>query len=234
MADDPSAFSADATGELRAAWDDLLADLARARDAIDQRELMPAPPGDRNLAEGYRYLMGFVHSAIERALFEDPRFPAFRHALQIVNKGTIDNADAIYFMAPIDGSQSYVVRGEARDHRHWRGETAAESGRKAPQYLIFELSDGCIAGDSGSLAELRPGVKVRTGMLDSSELEVGDDGHFEILLAPERPAGHAGNFIPTHTARPNLRTAPGHLKSAMPLASRSSARSSATVQASAT
>ena len=195
----------DAMKDLRVAWDDLLARLAEARDAIDQPELMPAPAHDRNLAEGYRYLMGFVHSAIERAFHEDPRFPVFRNALSVINKATIENADAIYFMAPIDGRESYVLRGEVADHRHWRGEAPAPSGRKAPQYLIFELSDGCIAGDSGSLAELRPGVKAQTGRLDSSDLEVAPDGSFEILLAPERPAGHEGNFISTYrrTSRPN-------------------------------
>jgi hypothetical protein len=191
------AKSQDPAAELRAAWDDMLMELGRARDAIDQPELMPAPANEQNLAEGYRYLMGFVHGAVERAFFEDPDFPFVRHALQLVNKGTIDNADAIYFMAPIDGRQSYVVRGRAQDHRHWRGGAPAASGRKAPQYLIFEVSDGCIAGDSGSLAELRPGVKLQTGTLDSTQLEVEEDGHFEILLAPERPAGYKGNFIAT-------------------------------------
>jgi len=195
----------DARVVLRAAWDDLMLELARARDAIDEPELMPAPPDDRNLAEGYRYLLGFVHSSIERAFHGDPRFPAFRHAIQPVNKATIDNADAIYFLAPIDGRETYRIHGEVADHRHWRGEAPAPSGPKAPQYVIFEVSDGCMAGDSGSLAELRPGVKVQTGRLDSSAIEVGPDGRFEILLAPERPAGHSGNFISTHrrTSRPH-------------------------------
>lgn len=189
-----------AAAGLRAAWDDLIAELQRARDAIDSPELMPPPPSDRNLAEGYRYLMGFVHSAVERAFFEDPLRPTFRHAVQIVNKATIDNADAIYFMAPIDGRESYRLRGQVGDHRHWRGAAPAASGRKAPQYLIFELSDGCIAGDSGSLQELRPGEKVQTGRLDSTQIEVGAGGTFEILLAPERPAGYDGNFIASRKA----------------------------------
>ena len=188
----------DAQKDLRAAWDDLIRELERARDAIDQPERMPAPPSDRNLAEGYRYLMGFVHSAVERAFHHAPRFPSVRHALSIITKATIDNADAIYFFAPIDGRESYVVRGQVADHRHWRGEPPAATGRKAPQYLIFELSDGVLAGDSGSLAELRPGVKVQVGRLDSSQIEVAPDGTFEILLAPERPAGHTGNFICSH------------------------------------
>jgi len=193
---------------LKGAWDECMESLARARDAIDQPELMPAPGSDRNLAEGYRYLMGFVHSAVERAFHEDPYFPVFRNALSATNKATIDNADAIYFMAPIDGRESYVVRGRAEDARHWRGGPPAATGRKAPQYLIFELSDGCIAGDSGSLAELRPGVKAQTGRLDSTGIELEADGGFEILLAPERPAGHTGNFIPTH--RRSTRPHPDH------------------------
>lgn len=183
--------------QLRRAWDDLIEQLESARDAIDTPELMPAPPSDRNLAEGYRYLMGFLHSAIERGFFEDPAFPVFRNAVQVLNKATIENADAIYFMAPLDGRNSYVLRGRAEAHGHWRGRARAEQGLLAPQYLIFEVTDGCIAGDSGSLAELRPGVKAGTGSLDSSKLEVAADGCFEILLAPERPAGHVGNFIAT-------------------------------------
>jgi hypothetical protein len=195
----------DASDAVRAAWDDLLAELARARDAIDRPERMPPPGSDRNLAEGYRYLMGFVHSAVERAFFEDPSVPFVRHALQILNKGTIDNADAVYFVAALDGRQTYRLRGQLGDRSHWRGESPAPEGRKAPQYVIFELSSGCIAGDSGSLAELRPGVKAQTGRLDSSELDVAADGSFEILLAPVRPADHRGNFISTHrrTSRPN-------------------------------
>jgi hypothetical protein len=195
----------DTTRELRAAWDDLLAELEQARDAIDQPDRMPPPDTDRNLAEGYRYLMGFVHDAVERAFFEDPAFPTVRHVLHLLNKGTIDNADAIYFAGAIDGRQRYVLRGRVGDARHWRGEPAAEAGPKAPQYLIFEATSGVLAGDSGSLAELRPGVKVQTGRLDSAELQLEPGGRFEILLAPERPAGHTGNFIPTwrRTSRPN-------------------------------
>jgi len=195
----------DTARELHEAWDDLIGALGQARDALDQPERMPAPGTDRNLAEGYRYLMGFVHSAVERAFFEDPSFPAVRHLLHVLNKGTIDNPDAIYFAAPLDGREHYWLRGQLGDVRHWRGEPPAETGPKAPQYLIFELSSGTLAGDSGSLAELRPGVKAQTGRLDSAELEVDADGAFEILLAPERPAGHTGNFIPTwrRTSRPS-------------------------------
>jgi hypothetical protein len=196
--------SKDTAADLRAAWDDLLAELGRARDAIDDPALYPAPANDRNLAEGYRYLMGFVYGAIERAFFEDPRFPYFRNALQPFDKATIDNPDAIYFAARIDGREPTLIRGRAEDFRHWRGQPRAASGRLAPQYLIFEVTSGDLTGDSGSLAELAPGVKARTGWIDCTQLEVEKDGSFEILLAPERPTGHTGNFVPTRivTSKP--------------------------------
>ena len=206
MGDDHVSTSGDDPREvLRAAWERMLGELALARDAIDTPALMPPPPSARNLAEGYRYLMGFVHSAVERAFHEDPLRPHFRNALSIVTRSTVDNPDAIYFFAPIDGRRSYRLRGEIGDSRHWRGEPPAPTGRKAPHYLIFEASWGCLAGDSGELGELRPGMKTQTGRLDSSRIAVDPDGSFEILIAPERPEGYTGNFIRTlkHVSQPH-------------------------------
>ena len=187
--------SSEARASLRAAWDELLANLGDAREAVDDPRLYAPPPSDRNLAEGYRYLLGFLYGAIERA-FGDPEFPYFRRAIQPTDKATIDNADAIYLCTPIAAHGTYRVIGKAADNRHWRGETAAATGRKAPQYVIFEATTA-YAGDTGKLEELSPAVRTNTGTLDSSKLAVADDGSFEVLLAPERPDGHTGNFIPT-------------------------------------
>lgn len=193
----------DATGAaaLRAAWDDLLAALGRARDAIDDPALHAPPASERVLAEGYRYLLGWVHGAVERALHADPARPHFRRAIQPISRSTIDNADALYLNAEIDGARPYRIRGRAADMRHWRGEAGAPADvRRAPHYVIFEAATD-YAGDSGSIAELRPGRRVGTGKLDSSEIAVAADGTFEILLAPERPAGWTGNFLCTRRVR---------------------------------
>jgi hypothetical protein len=193
----PDGDGAGAAEDLRAAWDEMLRRLGSAREAIDDPALHPPPPTGRNLAEGYRYLLGFLFGAVERAVAADPHFPAFRRAIQVVDKSTIDNADAMYLTTPIDGTRTYRVRGLAQDTRHWRGDAPAPEGRrKAPQYVIFEAHTG-YAGDSGGLAELQPGGRANTGKLDTATLEVDPGGRFEILLAPERPPDHTGNFIAT-------------------------------------
>lgn len=183
-----------AAAALRDAFDGMIEDLLAAREAIDSPALMPPPGDERTLAEGYRYLLGFLHGSIERAL-EDPLHPRFRRAIHPLNKSTIDNADAVYLRAGIDGTRSYRLRGRAAHCAHWRGGPRG-SGRCAPQYVIFELASG-YAGDSGSLQELRPGTRINTSVLDSTALEVDEDGCFEILLAPQRPADHRGNFMQT-------------------------------------
>ena len=185
MSTEPSA------GALRAAWNDLIDGLNRARDAIDSPELHAPPESERGLAEGYRYLLGFTFGAIERAVGEDPEFPYFRRAIQQVDKATIDNADALYLSAAIDGDNHYRITGRL-------------VGPKPPQYMIFEAHTA-YAGDSGTLAELSPTQRAITGSLDSSDLVVDGDGRFEILIAPQRPAEYDGNFIAsreeTKTAR---------------------------------
>jgi hypothetical protein len=200
VGEDRGVISGGAAVELRAAWDDLLAALARARDAIDDPALHAPPASERVLAEGYRYLLGWMHGAIERAFHADPVRPHFRRAIQPIARSTIDNADALYLNAEIDGARRYRIVGRAADCRHWRGEPPLYTGRKAPHYVIFEVATN-YAGDSGSIAELRPGKRVGTGKLDSSELRVDADGSFEIVLAPERPPGYDGNFIATTRVR---------------------------------
>ena len=181
---------------LRAAWDEFVTKLEAGRDALDAPELHAPPPTTRGLAEGYRYLLGFAYSAVERAFHEDADFPYFRRAISPVDKATIDNADALYLSARIDGSRAYRVRGRVASHEHWKGQERTGSGPWAPQYAIFEVHSR-YPGDTGTIVELMPGNRVITGFLDSTELQVEEDGRFEVLVAPSRPDGHTGNFLST-------------------------------------
>ena len=96
------------------------------------------------------------------------------------------------------GADNFIPPHEYYEHiqeqaDNWRGEPAA-SGKTAPQYVIFELASG-YAGDSGKLAEMKPGSRINTATLDSSQIQVDADGRFEILIAPEKPEGYSGNFL---------------------------------------
>ncbi|MBP6727052.1 MAG: hypothetical protein KA132_07575, partial [Thauera sp.] len=195
---DPAAR--DAAAMLRKAWDGMLEQLVDARNAIDDPKLWPPPATPRNLAEGYRYVLGFLYGSISRCLGPTPEFPYFVRAIQPLNRSTIDNCDAIYLMAPIDGNYSYTIRGRAADSSAWRGEKAPAGARKAPHYVIFETPSG-YSGESGSLKEMKPGTRINCAELDSTELKVDADGRFEILLAPEKPAGYEGNFMLTRASR---------------------------------
>lgn len=189
-----------ASETLRQAWDEMLSQLSSARNAIDDPELWAPPASPRNLAEGYRYVMGFLYGSIARCMGPTPEFPYFTRAIQPLNRSTIDNADAIYLMAPIDGNYSYTIRGRAGDTSQWRGEASTGQGRKAPHYVIFETPSG-YSGESGSLKELKRGSRINCAELDSTELQVNADGSFEILLAPEKPEGYTGNFMLTRASR---------------------------------
>jgi len=189
-----------AAQQLRASWDRLLVQLEEARSAIDDPKRWPPPATPRNLAEGYRYVLGFLYGSIARCLGPTPEFPYFVRAIQPLNRSTIDNADAIYLAAPIDGNFSYTIQGRAGDTRHWRAEAPITKGRKAPHYVIFEAPSG-YSGDTGSIKEMKPGSRTNCDMLDSTKLQVNEDGTFEILLAPERPEGYTGNYMRTRATK---------------------------------
>lgn len=189
-----------AARELRAAWDRLIAQLQEARDGIDDPKRWPPPASPRNLAEGYRYVLGFLYGSLSRTLGPTPEFPYFVRVIQPLNRSTIDNADAIYLAAPIDGNYSYTIKGRTGDTRHWRGESPVKRAPKAPHYVIFQTPSG-YSGDTGRLDEMKPGSRANCDVLDSSDLQVNEDGTFEILLAPERPEGYRGNFMRTRALK---------------------------------
>ena len=179
---------------LHESWDEMISNLQQAREAIDTPALNSPSSTDRNLAQGYRYLLGFVSGSFERAFGEDPNYPYFRRAIPPLQKATADNADNLYLSARIDGNAAYRISGTAKDCRHWQAQPPASSGETAPWYVIFSAITH-YTGDSGELTELVPGVTVNTGALESVDMQMGENGEFEILMAPERPEGYNGNFI---------------------------------------
>lgn len=179
------------------AWEGMLSDLNRARAALEDPWYHPAPASNRNLAEGYRYLMGHLHRIIESELHQSPEHPYFQRQLSRVAAYTMANADTQYLYAPIDAWGTYLVIGKAGPSQHWRGgKRPRKQDGLAPHYMAFETHTSEL-GDSGRLDELTDGSHAVVSAIDSAQLEVNRDGSFEILISPNKPAGYEGNYLPS-------------------------------------
>lgn len=179
------------------AWEGMISDLNQARAALEDPWYYPAPASDRNLAEGYRYLMGHLHRIIEAELHQSPEHPYFQRQLSRVAAYTMGNADTQYLYAPIDAWGTYLVIGRAGPSKHWRGgKRPRKQDGLAPHYMVFETHTTEM-GDSGRLDELNDGSHAVVSAIDSSKLEINGDGSFEILISPNKPAGYEGNYLPS-------------------------------------
>ncbi|MEM7409099.1 MAG: hypothetical protein AAF430_02555 [Myxococcota bacterium] len=185
-----------ASVRLDRAWQSFHAGLAEARDRLENREDFPPEPSDRNLAEGYRYLLGHVVRMAEAELRLDPRFPEFHRSVDMLRKHTGENPDAMYLKAPIDGTGSYRIRGRVADTREWRSSERHASGPKAPRLVTFQtITD--IPGNTGELAEMGQCASQTLGFVNSFEIEPDASGEFEIRIGPKRPKGYDGLFLPS-------------------------------------
>jgi len=180
----------------RAGWERLMESLEEARDGLDSPLAFPPESSDRNLAEGYRYLLGHIVRVIEGELMQDPDYPYFQRSVSMLSKWTIDNADTLYLKARIDAGGQYRIRGRVSDTGEWLTGERGRPGPKAPRLVIFQTITELI-GQSGDLREMGECRNQTVASVDSFGLEVDAAGRFEILLAAERPLGYAGNFLAT-------------------------------------
>ncbi len=128
-----------------------------------------APDDAFNRAEGWRYLTRLTRAAFETFLeAADAQAPEFRRTAHETIKMGMDNPDNIYQSAPIDGKFEYRISGN----------------RGTVHYLGF----GTQAGNYGATGTLNT-----TGYLEARDLEIADDGSFEIQVSTERKEG---NWLP--------------------------------------
>ena len=176
------------------AWASFESDLAGARQSLVDPRFFPPSGGERNLAEGHRYLLGHLGRLIEEEMRLDPRFPEFHRAVDMLRKHTGENPDAIYLKAAIDAKGTYRIRGRAADVSEWRDSTRRTSREKAPRLVTFQTTTG-VPGDTGTLEEMGECITQTVDFVNSFDLDVDDDGNFELWIAPERPEGVTGNFL---------------------------------------
>jgi len=152
------------------AWEAFCARLAEAgRWARD----FPQPDHPELRAEGFRYLLGLVVSGIAQAgALSDPDRPRFVRNPDSQAKWGAENADNQYLWACIRPGAVYRIHGQ----------------RESALDFLIELKEGY----------MQLGQAKNYATLAAHDLVLAPDGRFEILLAAERPAGHAGNFLSLH------------------------------------
>lgn len=180
---------------LDAAWQAFIQGLNEARQSLTDPADYPPVATERNLAEGYRYLLGHVGRMIELEMRMDARFPEFHRSMDMLRKWTAENPDTMYLKAPLDASAYYKVTATAQDTREWRDSSRGYAGPKAPRMVTFQTVTD-VPGATGELAEMAQCKSQTLGFLNSFNLQL-ENNLFELLIGPERPDGFHGNFLPT-------------------------------------
>ena len=147
-------------------WDEFCDTLKAAGAALT----FPGAPRDPfNQAEGYRYLSRLARAGL-MAFVEhaDPRAPVLHRVAHETVKLGSDNPDNYYQTAATHGDFEYRISGR----------------RNTVTYLGF----GTQAGHYGQSGGLPP-----TGYVEAGELEIGEDGTFELIVSSRR---HEGNWLP--------------------------------------
>ena len=123
---------------------------------------------ESDVVNAHRALMHMLEGGLVGMFESDPTAPSFRRIVTPSRKFTGDNADAIYFDAPVSPAHSYWVRGEIN----------------GSCYVSLTVEIGT---EDGSLAARTGGV------INDSVFEVDAEGRFEVFLGgPERPK----NWLP--------------------------------------
>lgn len=124
----------------------------------------PDNPLDR--AEGFRYLTRLTRAALEAFVeFNDPLAPVLTRPVHETAKIGADNPDNYYQHAVISGAHDYRIRGR----------------RGTIHYLDFGTQSDGVASSGDS---------EQGGHLDASDIEIDDEGRFEILLSTEEQPGN--------------------------------------------
>ena len=151
------------------AWDEFCDTLKAAGAALNY----PGAPRDPfNQAEGYRYLSRLTRGGLMAFVeYADPRAPVLHRVADETVKLGSDNPDNYYQTAAVRGDFEYRISGR----------------RNTVRYLGF----GTQAGHYGQGGGMPP-----TGHVEAGELQIGEDGDFELIVS-RNP--QAGNWLPMTT-----------------------------------
>ncbi|MBK6279123.1 MAG: DUF1214 domain-containing protein [Gammaproteobacteria bacterium] len=122
-----------------------------------------------DIAEGQRLVLHLLNTALNFWLEADPEHPVWTSYTQPSRKLLGDNPDALYYFAAVRGDRSYRIRGNLA------GAT----------FTSFTVEGGSGAGNAAGKS---------TAALDDMDMQVDQDGNYEIIASTTRPA--SGNWLP--------------------------------------
>jgi len=147
------------------AWEDFCDGLKDAGQLVFS-EAAPATPFDR--AEGYRYLSRMLRAGLESFVEGgDAAFPVLRCPAHETIKLGADNPDNYYQSAPLSSDYDYLLKGS----------------RGTVDYLGFGTVINRYSSGGGMKTD---------GFLDSRDIDVDEDGNFEVIISQRE---HPGNWL---------------------------------------
>jgi hypothetical protein len=159
---------ANGDGDLRLSetWRAFCRDLAKAGEVLDRRQ---APGTAIDQAEGLRYLSRLTRTALNMLVDSaDPDFPRLFLLTDDAIKIGADNPDNIYQQLVVQGDREYRIQGRCGTVPY------LSIGSKANRYAI----DGTMAS---------------TGEIELADMEIAEDGTFEVIASKEPKPG---NWLP--------------------------------------
>ena len=149
---------------LRSSWHEFCDELKKAGDLVFRDS---APKNAVGRAVGLRQLARNIGLALQLELDNaDPEHPELFHYFDPIRKQGGDNTDALYLGGPVNGTDTYRVRG-------YRG--------SAKYFAVTVLENGNT-----------PWGGQVVGTLIDDQLHVEQDGSFELVISPHE---HPGNWI---------------------------------------
>ena len=127
---------------------------------------------DQERAEAYRGLLYALVGSIKTGALMDPAHPRFMRAVDWTSKSGLDNPDNDYFITLLDDDSEYRITGN-------RGSTAN---------LIFQV----VIGEPGVRGA---GTSTNVSMLDARDMQIDEEGNFEIFVGRGDP-GPEKNWLP--------------------------------------
>jgi hypothetical protein len=145
--------------------------LLRSLGELQARYLAPAYgiTSARDVAEGQRLMLHLLNTALNFWLEADPEHPVWTPYTLPSRKLLGDNPDALYYFAPVRGDRSYRI------HGNLAGAT----------FTSFTVEGGSSEGNAAGKS---------TAALDDMDMQVDQDGNYEIIASATRPA--RGNWLP--------------------------------------